>query len=311
MKFYELLSRLGIDFIESGGGELRINCLHCDDNKHHLYINPSKGVFHCFKCGWSGGIKKLIYEIKQIYRVELPEEIDDSYLGFEEYHIDNEVKNKFIACKLPAGYFKLANEIGTGKEKALQYLFSRNIDFPTIEKYEIGYCNMGSFGGRIIFPIYYHGKLMSYIGRDILGRVPKVLNPPIWEADPPSRYLYNFDEAIFFPRLVITEGVFDCLTLQTIDAYTCAVASFGKKLTSAQIDLILSERFEEIIFAWDGDAVNEALKYSKLFYPIFEVKITKFPIGEDPNSLGKDKAVEYINRSEPVPDVELEYAFGY
>jgi len=307
MTFISLLNKLGIDYLEAGE-EVRINCLHCEDSKYHLYVNPSKGVFHCFKCGWSGGLKKLLYEVKQVYKTDINCEESNN---IEEYHIENEVKNKIIACKLPSGYFKLATEKGRNKEKALQYLFDRGIDLETIEKYEIGYCNMGNFGGRIIFPIYYHDKLMSYIGRDILGRLPKVLNPPIWEADPPSRYLYNFDNAVFFPRLVITEGVFDCLTLQTIDAYTCAVASFGKKLTSAQIDLILAEKFEEIIFAWDGDAVKEAIKYSHIFYPIFNVKIANFPVGEDPNSLGKKKATEFINNAEPVPDVELKYCLSY
>ncbi len=42
--------------VPSTGEELRGNCPFCNDNKGHLYINRSKGVFYCHRCGTSGKI---------------------------------------------------------------------------------------------------------------------------------------------------------------------------------------------------------------------------------------------------------------
>ncbi len=302
MRFLDILSSLDIDYRETTRGEVRICCLQCDDDKFHLYVNPGKGVFHCFKCGWSGGIRKLFAELRQIYHtmLEFPEREEE----VEEYAEKSATIGRTIACSLPPGYFPLTEE-GPNRELALRYLEKRGIDLATIRRYEIGYCNMGSFGGRIIFPIHYRGKVVSYLGRDIFGRVPKVLTPMISEADPPSRYLYLFDQAIFFPRLVLTEGVFDCLTLQVLDPHTCAVATFGKNLTTAQVDLILSERFSEVIFAWDGDALKEAVRWGKILAPLVPVKIAILPVGEDPNSLGKEKTKEYIENAVDLLDAEV------
>ncbi len=36
------------------GGELRYCCPLCQDRKYHLYANPGKGLWHCFRCGAAG-----------------------------------------------------------------------------------------------------------------------------------------------------------------------------------------------------------------------------------------------------------------
>lgn len=40
----------------AGGGEYRTNCPFCSDKGKHLWVNPAKGVYHCFRCGASGKI---------------------------------------------------------------------------------------------------------------------------------------------------------------------------------------------------------------------------------------------------------------
>lgn len=36
------------------GAELNGNCPFCGDTKRHLYVNPQKGIYHCFHCGAAG-----------------------------------------------------------------------------------------------------------------------------------------------------------------------------------------------------------------------------------------------------------------
>lgn len=38
----------------AGNGEVRYCCPLCGDQKYHLYANPVKGVWHCFRCGAAG-----------------------------------------------------------------------------------------------------------------------------------------------------------------------------------------------------------------------------------------------------------------
>ena len=43
---------LGIDHQHLKGG--RSQCPQCNDGKHNLSLDFSSGLFHCFKCDWSG-----------------------------------------------------------------------------------------------------------------------------------------------------------------------------------------------------------------------------------------------------------------
>jgi DNA primase len=137
--------------------------------------------------------------------------------------------------------------------------------------------------------------------------IPKILNPSSYEAPPPNRFLYNFDKAVFFPNLVLTEGVFDCLTVDRIGFEACAVATFGKKLSNAQLELIIEEgSFKKIIFAWDTrDAIPEIYKHANYLSNFYDVYVASFPGEEDPNSLGRDLAQHYIKRAEPFDKIKM------
>lgn len=57
MEQKEYLDSKNISYRESNG-ELILTCVFCNKPKH-LYLNPEKGVFHCKRCGESGGMKKF------------------------------------------------------------------------------------------------------------------------------------------------------------------------------------------------------------------------------------------------------------
>lgn len=54
---------------QTSGDEYVIDCPFCGDSGHHMYINISKGIFHCFKCEKKGTTFSFIKE----------------YLGAESY----------------------------------------------------------------------------------------------------------------------------------------------------------------------------------------------------------------------------------
>ena len=59
---------------EHGEEEVVVRCpfKECDDNSGHLWINTSKGVYHCWICGAKGTVRKLfkILNFNDVIRVE-------------------------------------------------------------------------------------------------------------------------------------------------------------------------------------------------------------------------------------------------
>lgn len=50
------LDMTALNFKSASGQELRADCPFCNDRKGHLYVNLSKGVWHCVKCHASGWV---------------------------------------------------------------------------------------------------------------------------------------------------------------------------------------------------------------------------------------------------------------
>ena len=285
------LLELHIPFRTASHGEVRINCPFCNDHKLHLYINEEKGVFHCFRCETSGPVERLFLFLEG-------EEQAFASRPAPQYRIDDE---HLDLVELPEGYSSdfLRSEEG---RQALQYLQSRGIDEDTIRMYSIGFCATGKYRGRIIVPIFHRGILVSFVARAYHeGLTPKVLNPSQDEAPAPSNFLFNLDRAVFFPSVVIVEGVFDALTTGVIDGRYCAVATFGKHLTDNQIQLLLLSGFEEVVFAWDTrDAIPQILSYARKLLPFFKtVRVAFLPGNEDPNSLGREQMAVCVRSAEP------------
>lgn len=56
--------------------EIRVNCPFCDDDrKHHLYLNPQKQAFNCFRCGEKGGVIRFLSLLTRDSETEILEEI--------------------------------------------------------------------------------------------------------------------------------------------------------------------------------------------------------------------------------------------
>lgn len=61
-----MLEAIFDDEFELSGVQFKINCINpaCDDSTHNLEINLEGGMFHCWKCGYSGYITTLLKHIK-------------------------------------------------------------------------------------------------------------------------------------------------------------------------------------------------------------------------------------------------------
>jgi len=228
------------------------NCPECglEERKGNLEVSLEKHLFHCWACGdingTHGTLGKLIDKYgnkkqKKIYNLLQP----------EEQKPKEKQKNKL---KLPEGFtqFKDSSLVYPIRRQAYNYLIKRGITDNIIEKYGIGFCDKGSFSGRIIIPSYNNKNQLNYfIARS-------------W--DPNSRAKYKNpecpkDEIIFFENMInwdediyLCEGAFDAIFLPN------SIAMLGKHMSDLLLTTLYDKANGNIVLCLDSDAFQDAVK---------------------------------------------------
>ena len=233
-------------------GQISFNCPVCDDgrNKHNLEVNYINNVYKCWACGdyegTHGSLGKIFDKYgnrkqKKLYQVLKPETV-----------VKREKKKK--ALKLPDAFtlFKDASPVYPVRRQAINYLHNRGISDYMIEKYQIGFCDVGDHGGRIIIPSYdKSGELNYYIARS-------------W--NPMSRAKYKNPEAekdkiIFWESIIdwskdiyLVEGAFDGLFVDN------SIPMLGKHMSQLLFETIYTKAKGDVIICLDADAWENSVK---------------------------------------------------
>jgi len=252
------------------GTEYQVCCPFCIreigkvDKKFKLYINPSKGVWRCWRCDRTGIVNELIKEFKtnapvvnqQI--VPLPENIQSP-------------GDLVPLVDLPEDHV------------AVRYLRNRKFDPDVLDKrYGVRFCIQGKIiGGRfntsntIVFPIWMNNKLVGWQAR-LLYDPDQVTEeqyelygftkdsdgewqvPPKYMTSPgldKGRILFNYDNARKHDVIVVCEGPFDAISVGLN-----GVATLGKGVTEYQERLIKAYWKFAVILLDPDDADYEMLK---------------------------------------------------
>lgn len=180
-KIIEYLETKGFKF-KGQGIEVSTNCIFCNDEKNHLYINRQKELFHCAKCNEAGNLWKLkrhfgeleIYQPKTTeYKKPRPELID------------------ILTKRLD--------------EKALNFLTKeRGLSLQIIKEFKLG-----AKEGYVSIPYYKNKELVGIKYRSITEKRYER------EKDCEST-LFNIDNINHQQDLIITEGEFDCIAAYQI-----------------------------------------------------------------------------------------------
>jgi hypothetical protein len=239
-----------------GPEETRIRCPFCEDEGHFdrkwsLGANMRTGWWQCFRCGKKG---------------RLP--------GFQTEDEEEEWTPNFIAptkFDLPREYVRIYETDNWNSytfEDARSYLEGRHVTRELAEELQIGACDEGFWGGRIIIPHHVPGKARWQ------GWAARLYGPPASEGLGSLPYLYPrgmqrgewfYNHAAVLEDtdipLIVTEAPFKCFPY-----HPHAVGSFGKP-TKAQIaSLKLATR--PIAIVLDGDAwelgwmISEQLRFA-------------------------------------------------
>ena len=237
------------------------DCLteNCDilDGKGNLEISFSKNLFHCWKCGYSGSIRKLIKKYGN--KIQLKQY--DSLADFDDLNNNEKTIKQQGLLYLPKEFilFKNANKNDLVYKESYNYLISRGLDDEIIEKYNMGYCLEGKYQNRIIIPSYdLNNKLNYFIGRSFNGHKIKYLNPIL----PKMNIIINEKNINWDGTIFLTEGIFDMIALFPLSNI---IPLIGKVMSDYLYYTLIKKSNGYIVIVLDSDAKEEMYHtYKKL-----------------------------------------------
>jgi len=161
------------------GQEFLTQCMFCDDKKGHLYINETKKVFFCHKCGEAGNVWKLKRHFGDLKGLKIIHE--------NKYKLPPTGKDKDFHQKLT--------------QTAMEYLKSqRGLKNETIKQFMLG-CD----SENITIPYYKNNRLVNIKYRSIKEKQYK-------REEGCESTLFNIDRIDKTKDLIVTEGEFDCIS---------------------------------------------------------------------------------------------------
>jgi DNA primase len=222
-------------------------CRHSGTRGFKGGLNISGGYFHCWSCGGH----RLDTVLTELLGIEFHEvdNIIEKYSGQVSIRkkLNKPLQNKVGKIELPMDY--LSNR---GKE----YLIKRHFDPEYIEqKYKVtGPTVAGFWAGRLIIPIYYNNRIVSFQGRSILSKEActrlNILRYMTLSKEEsiidPKTILYNLDNCKS-DYLILVEGAFDCWRFGD----NCA-ATLGTSTTPKQ-HILLATLFKTIYILFDPE----------------------------------------------------------
>lgn len=249
--------------------EIRIHCPFCNDDKFHGYVSTSKEVFKCMRCKARQGPGKRGYSaynfLKDVHRLSSgqimgilrgEDEISSLVAATKGDKLADVVERLSEATeepaevevkevKLPDYYLIDPSSTTTVNLMAWNYIKKRlgkRAEFWN-DVLNFGFCMRGPYSGRILLPVYDHGKLIYFQGRAFM---PPTLNPPYLN---PSIERPLFSPVGYMDKLIILcEGYFDALAIGRN-----AVSVFGSNLTDKQLKEIIGQAPERVIICFDDD----------------------------------------------------------
>ena len=227
-------------------GWVHVECPFCTGNLgYHLGFDSAGDYFTCWRCGWHPTLK--VVQIFSSVSWHKAKELLRTYQTAHGPVKQKKRRERPSSLKLPSGSADLARP-------HVRYLQGRGFDpYRTMEVWGIvGTGPAGKYKHRVIAPIFYNGRLVSYQGRDITGRSELRYKacPQDLELIDHKRILYGIDLAESH-KCILVEGITDAWRLGP-----GAVATFGVKTKHSQI-LLLAERFSKVFVMFDDDPEGE------------------------------------------------------
>lgn len=266
-------------------GWIQIICPFCGDHNYHGGFKLSTGSYNCWRCK----SHTTISVISKLLRIPISEaKIKLSkYLFISRNSSKYEQDSNRIAPSF-VDWPKFTTEL---KEPHLAYLKKRNFNpDELIKTWNIkGTGIHGDYKYRIIAPIYFNGKMVSYQGRDITGKSQMRYKAceKINEVTHHKNTLYGIDYV--GKSAIIVEGITDVWRIGP-----GAISTFGTSYTTDQI-LLIASTIEHAILMYDS-GINAQIQQELLAAELssLDVKVTQLHLFDgDPAELNSND-VNYL-----------------
>lgn len=254
MKIIELFDSFNINYQSEGHkhcrpGWINTECPFCTGNPGlHLGYSLESDYFKCWRCGFQSTIKTIAKLLKT--------DNHEAYKIIKQYEGTNrnvitvhkpKIKPRIKSFKFPSNVIPL-----TDYHK--QYLRERGFDNRIEYKWNIistgpvSLLDGAYYNNRILAPIHWEGKLVSFQTRTISERVnPKYKACPLDRELTPHQSILYGKQSEWRKTGICVEGIFDVWRFGVQ-----AFAVFGIDFTHAQIK-VMSETFERIAVVFDDD----------------------------------------------------------
>lgn len=298
MNILRLYRDFGIDFVTEGHrhatqGHVNTHCPFCAGSRdYHLGYNLQAGVFYCWRCGWH----PVVDTLAKLLNVSTAQ----ACIVLKEY--GGKTKGKVFVepvIKIRTKAFRLPSNTRSMLPAHRKYLKSRGFDPDELEK-EWGLLGTGpvslldgiNYSRRIIIPILWEGKTVSFQGRDVTNT-----SSSKYMACPPERELIKHKHILYgHPSVFENRDVCICVEGVT-DVWRVgksAVATFGIKYTREQVRILRS--FSKVIVWYDQEdfAQKQARKLIKEL-EFSGVETDQIRTSQDPGSTDPER-IERILR---------------
>jgi DNA primase len=272
------------------GNEQAHHCPFCHHHKKKLQINVETQYWHCWVCDSKGrSIQSLLRKLN-VDRGEM-NKIISIYGEYKPTNNEKEVEK--VVLKLPKEFkslYQKPKSINPTYNQAIFYLKQRGITMDEVLKYNIGYCEEGLYGGRVIIPSYNEdGELNYFVARSFYeDEKMKYKNPPV------SRDVIVFDNQINWNEpITLVEGVFDSFSVKRN-----VIPILGKFIPKTLKTKIFEKGVKEINLLLDSDAVEDSTKHSDYFIKN-GIKVKNIiPDGKDAGDMGFEEVNKLMKEAE-------------
>lgn len=202
-------------------------CPLCNAGPGHFYINESKEIWYCHKCGERGHILSLKKRLGDLSSIS---------------HISDYSKTKAPAKTISLTIIEKYHKDLLDNPEALSYpTDERAFSLETIEKFKLGLKD-----GSIVIPYFEDYSCVGIKYRGIKGKT-------FYREDGCSSILFNIDQARKYEGAVImVEGEFDAIAYDQMGfPNVVSVPNGAESFSDAWIDDL--EQFQQIYLSFDMD----------------------------------------------------------
>ena len=283
MDIVTLYQDFGIDYMTAGHkhckyGWIQIKCPFCTGNPgYHLGFNLNNEYFNCYRCG----SKSIPYVLKELLGKNYSNEI------YQIYGLIGAAKPKLLEEVIKKKPFKLPTGLEPLGKQHREYLLGRGFNpDKLIEDWNLkGTGNVSMlgnafYGNRIIIPIVWNGRIVSFQGRDVTNA-----STIKYKACTRDREIVQHQHILYGREeywddwAICVEGVTDVWAMGFR-----SFGVFGIEFTNYQIREMV-KRWKRIIVIFDGETQAQSQADKLISELRFRgVKADKIIISGDPGS---------------------------